>query len=191
MASAPENEQAYIEALGKRCSGAANQDGARLDDEYASAMRQLAVRYPDDLDAQTLFADSLLNRHRYHWYSAEGHPEEGSEEALSVLTSVILRDPEHYYAHHLYVHELDTSPHPEYALDSAHALHRLTPGAGHLVHMGGHIFMSVGDLETAARVNEEAAAADREVFKLTPASDIYRYGYYGSTRMRAGPRTCS
>jgi hypothetical protein len=82
MASAPDNEKAYIEALGKRCSGAANQDGARLDDEYASAMRQLAARYPDDLDAQTLFADSLLNRHRYHWYSAEGHPEEGSEEVL-------------------------------------------------------------------------------------------------------------
>ncbi len=178
MGSAPENERAYIEALGKRCSGAANQDGARLDDEYASAMRQLATRYPDDLDAQTLFADSLLNRHRYHWYSAEGHPEEGSEETLAVLTSVILRDPEHYYAHHLYVHELDTSPHPEYALDSAHALHRLTPGAGHLVHMGGHIFMSVGDLEMAARVNEEAAAADRDLFKRAPASDVYVYGYY-------------
>jgi tetratricopeptide (TPR) repeat protein len=83
---------------------------------------------------------------------------------LGVLTSVILRDPEHYYAHYLDVHELDTSPHPEYALDSARALHRLTPGAGHLVHMGGHIFMSVGDLEMAARVNEEAAAADRELF---------------------------
>jgi tetratricopeptide (TPR) repeat protein len=178
MASAPENEKAYIEALGKRCSGAANQDGARLDDEYASAMRQLAARYPDDLDAQTLFADSLLNRHRFHWYGAEGHPEEGSEEVLSVLASVILRDPEHYYAHHLYVHELDTSPHPEYALASAEALHRLTPGAPHLVHMGGHIFLSVGDLEMAARVNEEAAAADRELFKRAPASDAYRYGYY-------------
>jgi tetratricopeptide (TPR) repeat protein len=179
MASAPDNEKAYIEALGKRCSGAANQNGAGLDDEYASAMRQLAARYPDDLDAQTLFADSLLNRHRYHWYSSEGHPEEGSEEVLGVLTSVILRDPEHYYAHHLYVHELDTSPHPEYALDSANALHRLTPGAPHLVHMGGHIFMSVGDLEMAARVNEEAAAADRELFKLAPPSDVYRSGYYG------------
>jgi tetratricopeptide (TPR) repeat protein len=178
MASAPENERAYIEALGKRCSGAANQDGARLDDEYASAMRQLAARYPDDLDAQTLFADSLLNRHRYHWYNAEGHPEEGSEEVLAVLTSVILRDPEHYYAHHLYVHELDTSPHPEYALASAAALHRLIPGAGHLVHMGGHIFLSVGNLEMAARVNEEAAAADRELFKLAPPSNIYVYGYY-------------
>ena len=179
MASAPENEKAYIEALGKRCSGATSQDGAGLDEDYASAMRHLATRYPDDLDAQTLFADSLLNRHRYHWYSAEGHPEEGSEEILGVLTSVILRDPEHYGAHHLYVHDLDTSPHPEYALASAAALRRLIPGAGHLVHMGGHIFMSVGDLETAARVNEEAAAADREFFERAPASDIYRYGYYG------------
>ena len=78
----------------------------------------------------------------------------------------------------MYVHELDTSPHPEYALDSAHALHRLTPGAAHLVHMGGHIFLSVGDLEMAARVNEEAAAADRELFKRAPASDVYVYGYY-------------
>jgi tetratricopeptide (TPR) repeat protein len=179
MASAPENEKAYIEALGKRCSGAANQEGTRPDEEYASAMRQLAARYPDDLDAQTLFADSLLNLHRYHWYNAEGHPEEGSEEILAVLTSVILRDPEHFGAHHFYVHELDTSPHPEYALDSAHALHRLTPGAAHLVHMGGHIFMTVGDLEMAARVNEEAVAADRELFKRGPASVVYGYGYYG------------
>ena len=124
-------------------------------------------------------ADSLLNRHRYHWYSAEGHPEEGSEEILGVLTSVILRDPEHYYAHHLYVHELDTSPHPEYALASAAALQRLTPGSAHLVHMGGHIFMSVGDLEMAARVNEEAVAADRELFKLAPAGVVYGFGYYG------------
>ena len=123
MATAPENEQGYIKALAKRCAGAANQDGARLDNEYASAMRELAARYPDDLDAQTLFAESLLNLHRYHWYSADGHTEEGSEEILSVLTSVILQDPEHYYAHHLYVHVLDTSPHPEYALNSAHALH--------------------------------------------------------------------
>ena len=145
MASAPENEKAYIEALGKRCSGAANQDGARLDEEYASAMRQLAARYPDDLDAQTLFADSLLNRHRYHWYSAEGHPEEGSEEVLGVLTSVILRIRRLLRAH-LYVHELDTSPHPEYALDSA-LLFTTYAGAAHLVHMDGHIFMSVGDLE--------------------------------------------
>lgn len=178
MANAPENERAYIEALAKRCSGAANPDGARLDEEYATAMRGLASRYPDDLDAQTLFADSLLNLHRYHWYSAEGHPEEGAEEVLDLLTSIILRDPEHYGAHHLYVHELDTSPHPEYALASAEALHRLTPGAAHLVHMGGHIFLSVGDLEMAARVNEEAAAADRELFKRAAPSDIYSAGYY-------------
>jgi tetratricopeptide (TPR) repeat protein len=178
MGNAPENEKAYIEALEKRCSGAANQDGARLDDEYAAAMRGLASRYRDDLDAQTLFADSLLNRHRYHWYSAEGHPEEGSEEVLDLLSSIILRDPEHYGAHHLFVHELDTSPHPEYALASAEALHRLIPGAGHLVHMGGHIFLSVGDLEMAARVNEEAAAADREFLKRNTPSDVYVYGYY-------------
>ena len=43
--------------------------------------------------------------------------------------------------------------------------------------MGGHIFLSVGDLEMAARVNEEAVAADRELFKRAPAGVVY--GYYG------------
>lgn len=57
-------------------------------------------------------------------------------------------------------------------IPSTHWIAHITPGAGHPVHMGGHIFMSVGDLEMAARVNEEAAAADREFFKCAAASDI-------------------
>jgi hypothetical protein len=46
--------------------------------------------------------------------------------------------------------------------------------------MGGHIFLRVGDLEMAARVDEEAVAADRELFKRAPAGVVvYGYGYYG------------
>ncbi len=181
--TAPENEQAYIEALAKRCSDAPKPDGEREDIDYATAMQDLASRYPDDLDAQTLYADSLMNLHRYDWYEPSGAPAHShGDDAGTIqrmLESVIQRDPDHFGAHHFYVHLMDTSPTPQYALASAAALRRLAPGLGHIVHMGGHIFLTVGDLEMAARVNEEAAAADRELFKRAPPSDIYGYGYYG------------
>jgi len=42
--------------------------------------------------------------------------------------------------------------------------------------MDGHIFMSVGDLETAARFSEEAAAADRELSTIAVNSGANRNG---------------
>ncbi len=181
--TAPENERAYIEALAKRCSDAPNPDGEREDRDYAAAMRDLSSRYPDDLDAQTLYADSLMNLHRYDWYepaSPQIHSHGDDAGAIQrMLESVIQRDPDHFGAHHFYVHLLDTSPTPQYALASAAALRHLAPGMGHIVHMGGHIFLTVGDLEMAARVNEEAAESDRELFKRAPPSDVYAFMYYG------------
>jgi tetratricopeptide (TPR) repeat protein len=181
--AAPENEQTYIEALAKRCSDDPKSDGEREDGDYAAAMHALASRYPDDLDAQTLYADSMMNLHRYDWYEPSGAPAHShGDDAGTIqrlLESVIQRDPEHFGAHHFYVHLMDTSPTPQYALASAAALRNLAPGLGHIVHMGGHIFLTVGDLEMAARVNEEAAESDRELFKRSPPSDPYAFLYYG------------
>src|SRR5262249_17903206 len=151
----------------------------RLDKDYADAMRTLASQYSDDLDAQTLYADSLMNLHRYDWYGPDGRPThshwEGANEIQRLLESVIQRDPEHFGAHHFYVHLMDTSPNPQYALASAAALRRLAPGAGHIVHMGGHIFMTVGDMEMAASLNEQAVEADRELFKRSSPSNSYAF----------------
>src|SRR5262249_40462327 len=52
-------EQAYIQALAARYAPAPVADRAPLDRAYADAMRELARRDPDDLDAATLFAEAL------------------------------------------------------------------------------------------------------------------------------------
>jgi hypothetical protein len=44
-------EQAWVNALATRYSAAPQADRAALDREYADAMRALAKRFPDDLDA--------------------------------------------------------------------------------------------------------------------------------------------
>ncbi|HEY3706321.1 MAG TPA: hypothetical protein VGL22_14760 [Terracidiphilus sp.] len=60
-ASAPQIEKDYIAALGRRFTHEANPDYQQLNANYAMAMRDLSTRYPDDLDAATLCADSMMN----------------------------------------------------------------------------------------------------------------------------------
>ena len=172
-------ERGYISALAKRCSGDAKADWGKIDSAYRDAMRELVKQYPDDLDAASLYADALMNLHRYQWYDADHKSAEETPEILGVLETIMRRDPDHPLANHLYIHLLDTSPHPEYALASAYRLSNTAPGAGHLVHMPSHIFLALGDYEMTARVNERAAQADREYIRLTGISgNIYTYVYY-------------
>lgn len=178
MAKAPGHEQAYIEALAKRFSGDTKADGKQLGIEYSKAMATLAQRYPDDLDAATLYADSKMVLNAWKLWSPDGKPAEGTEEAVQVLESVLARDPDHIGANHLYIHVVEASPRPERALASADKLGTLTPAAGHLVHMPAHIYMRVGNYEAAARSNDLAAKADRAYIQNTGARGTYGAGYY-------------
>ena len=53
-------ERAYIKALAKRYSLSSAADRQARDRAYADAMRELSRRYPNDLDAATLFAAALM-----------------------------------------------------------------------------------------------------------------------------------
>jgi tetratricopeptide (TPR) repeat protein len=158
---ATERERAYIQALAKRYSDDPKVDLRKLDEEYASAMRELFKLYPDDLDAATLYAESLMDLHPWKLWSLDGRPTEGTEEILAVLESVLRRDPNHLGANHYYIHATEASPHPEWALASARRLETLAPAAGHLVHMPAHTYMRVGDYSAAARTTAAGADADR------------------------------
>jgi tetratricopeptide (TPR) repeat protein len=54
----------------------------------------------------------------------------------------------------------------------------LVPGAGHLVHMPGHIFLQTGDYELAAKTNVNAAAADKAFVERTGATGVYPLMYW-------------
>jgi tetratricopeptide (TPR) repeat protein len=158
---APENERTYIQALANRYSNDPTVDLRKLDADYAHAMRELSRRYPDDLDAATLFAESLMDLHPWKLWSLDGKPSEDTEEIVSVLESVLQRDPNHIGANHYYIHTMEASSHPERALASARRLETLVPAAGHLVHMPAHIYMRTGEYAAAARSNALAAETDR------------------------------
>jgi tetratricopeptide (TPR) repeat protein len=160
LTQAPERERAYLQAVATWCPEYKPR-------AYIDAMRALTARYPDDLDALTIYADSLLIPVRWHWYSGDGKPAAGVPEAEHALEEVIRRWPEHAGANHLYIHAVESSPSPERGIASAQRLMGIVPAAGHLVHMPGHIWLVLGDWETAANVNDRAVAVDRDYFAAT------------------------
>jgi tetratricopeptide (TPR) repeat protein len=158
---ASERERDYIQALSRRYSSNPKVDLRKLDADYAVAMRELSKHYPDDLDAATLYAESLMDLHPWKLWSLDSRPTEGTEEILAVLESVLRRDPNHLGANHYYIHATEASLHPEWALASARRLETLAPAAGHLVHMPAHTYMRVGDYTAADHSNAVAAEIDR------------------------------
>jgi len=176
---AAENERAYVEALAVRyVADPANADRAQLARDYAAAMKALSAKYPDDLDAATLYAESLMNLHPWKLWTPEGEPGEDTVEILNVLESVLKRDPVHPGANHYYIHSVEASAHPEKALASAARLETLVPSAGHLVHMPAHIYMRTGDYVAAEKANAVAAEVDRKYIRATGAQGMYPMMYY-------------
>ena len=171
VAGIAESERAYLEAAATRCP-------AYDPGKYIAAMKALAARYPDDLDAQTLYAESLMIPIRWKWYRADGTPAAGELEAERALEGVLRRVPSHAGANHFYIHAVESSKTPERAVPSAQRLMAIVPAAGHLVHMPGHIWLVLGDWETAAIVNERAAEVDRKYFAASNVTSSAYGGYY-------------
>jgi tetratricopeptide (TPR) repeat protein len=177
--AAAENERAYVEALSRRyVADPAASDKAQLSRDYATAMRELSAKYPDDLDAATLYAESLMNLHPWKLWTPDGTPGEDTVEIVAVLESVLKRDPYHPGANHYYIHAVEASREPERALPSAARLETLVPSAGHLVHMPSHIYMRTGDYVAAEKSNAVAADVDREYIRATGAQGMYPMMYY-------------
>ncbi len=175
---APRHEQDYVAALAKRYSTDPHADLQQLAQEYSAAMGELTRRYPDDLDAATLYAESLMDLRPWRLWTADGTPAEGTETIVAVLESVLRRDPQHVGANHYYIHAVEASPHPERAYASAKRLETLVPMAGHLVHMPAHIYVRTGDYDAAARSNEAAVRVDRAYMEATGVQGVYPLMYY-------------
>lgn len=175
---APEPERDYIHALAKRYGPDPKADRKPLAIAYKEAMGELAKKYPDDLDAATLYAESAMNLRPWKLWTPDGQPAEGTLEIVATLESVLRRNPDHPGANHYYIHAIEASPHPERGLAAANRLGPLAPAAGHLVHMPSHIYMRVGDYAAAAEANARAAEADEAYIRRRNPTGPYPMMYY-------------
>ncbi|MGH7501627.1 MAG: tetratricopeptide repeat protein [Longimicrobiales bacterium] len=176
MSGASEQEQAYIRALAKRYAATSAAQSPARDSAYARAMGELAKQYPDDDDALVLAADAVMNLSPWDYWLSKEQPKPLMAEAIRSLETVLARSPDHAGACHLFIHSVEEAQ-PDRAVACADRLGSLMPGAGHIAHMPGHIYIRVGRYGDAIDRNIHATHADSAILKDIVPDGMYRIGY--------------
>ncbi len=120
-------EAAYVQALSKRSAVRPVADRAGLDSAYADAMKDVAARFPEDPDAQVLYADALMNLSPWNYWTRDGKPRPATPLILGSLEGVLDRMPDHPGACHLLIHAVEANV-PERAVTCAERLASRCPG---------------------------------------------------------------
>lgn len=174
--NASQKEQDIINALTFRYSKD-SVDIAELNIAYMEKMAVVAEKYPNDADILTLYAAAIMNTVPWNYWDEDGNPSPNIAEAKLALETAVKITPNHPGANHYYIHMVEL-PKPDLGVASADILRDLLPGAGHLVHMPGHIYMRVGRYEDAVIANQKAILADEHYISQCFAQGMYPLAYY-------------
>jgi tetratricopeptide (TPR) repeat protein len=153
-------EQAYIDALAVRYVQNFDPENTKAQNEaYAEAMRALAARFPNDLDAQTLFGEALLQTYPQGATLSLEDPK--VQEIVAAFERVLASDVRHPGACHLYIHTTESTE-PQRAEACAQFLGQSIPGASHINHMPSHAWNQLGRWGDSVRANLQAWHNDQK-----------------------------
>lgn len=173
-------ERALIEALAERYGPDPIANRTAQDSAWAVAMEAVAAKYPNDPDVLTLTAASIMNLSPWNYWTGpyeERSPRPGTERAVELVRSALALDANHPGACHYLIHVVEAA-YPEWAVECADRLAALMPGAGHIVHMPGHIYLRVGRYADAVEANQHAVHADETYIADLGPINIYTSAYY-------------
>jgi tetratricopeptide (TPR) repeat protein len=169
LAKAPtEREKGYLRAV-EALYGAG--DKRTRDVRYAESMRRMHERYPDDLEAASLYALALLG-------TCEGQRDYATYmKAAAIVEEVFAANPRHPGAAHYLIHSYDDPVHAPLGLRAARVYGKIAGAAPHAQHMPSHIFLALGmwDDETAANEISWRVSDERVTSRKLP---IEERGYH-------------
>jgi len=176
----PPVERMLIEALSERYGPDPAVDRPALDSAYAAAMERIVEAHPRDPDVLTLYAASLMNLSPWHYWEGPydartARP--GTRRILASLEDALAIDRNHPGACHYLIHAVEAA-FPERAVECADRLAALMPGAGHIVHMPGHIYIRVGRYPDAVQANRHAVHQDESFIADQNQRSVYTGAYY-------------
>lgn len=174
-----EAEQGLIEALAPLFDTETYPDVAARTQAFIEAAEANYAENPEDLEAAFLVSHGIMMSTPWTYYDPDdGSPLPGVERALQVMEDGMARNPGHPGLTHLHIHLLEASFEPGRAEASADRLESLTPMAGHMVHMPGHIYMRVGRYDDAIATNQRSLNADDAVVAEWGNRELPRTGTY-------------
>lgn len=144
-----------------RSPGSTSEPADPLDIAYAAYMRQLAERYPADLDVLAHYAEAEMVATRGGWWDdTTGKPYGRIGEVANLVEAGLANNPGHVGLNHYMIHAVDAAAVASRAVAAAERLGKLAPKSPHLLHMPSHTYAHVGRYADATRVNQLAVAAD-------------------------------
>ncbi len=142
---------------------------------YTKAMEALAQRYPEDDEAQILYAIALNT-------SASPADKTYAQQlkGAAILEPISKRLPQHPGVTHYLIHLYDYPATAAKGLDAANRYAKIAPAAPHAQHMPSHIYTRVGYWKESIASNiasARAAKADREPADQLHGMDYLVYAY--------------
>ena len=165
-------EQDYIAAV-----EAFYKDGDKIDHRtralaYEKAMEQVALRYPDDMEAQIFYALALNTT-----ALASDKTYANQLKAAAVLEKVFTDQPNHPGAAHYLIHSYDYPPIAEKGIPAARRYADIAPSAPHALHMPSHIFTRRGLWQDSIDSNLKSKNSTDNHFDRLHALDYLVYAY--------------
>ena len=146
-------EKAYIAAITAFYSHSNKLDHAARAKAYSAAMKKVYETYPDDHEAATFYALSLLS---------SDETLERRKEAAAILEKLFVIEPDHPGVPHYLIHAYDTPELAELGIPAARKYAQIAPAAPHALHMPSHIFARVGLWQDDINSNLASIAATRK-----------------------------
>ncbi|MDL9999440.1 hypothetical protein QTI24_12545 [Variovorax sp. J22P240] len=147
-----QRERDYLDALGVMYADYDKVDHRTRVQAYAKAMEQLALRYPDDDEAQIYYALAL---------NISAPPTDKTYasqlKGADILEQIAKRQPQHPGVAHYLIHLYDSPALADKGLAAARRYSSIAPAAAHAQHMPSHVFTRVGYWKESIASNTESS----------------------------------
>ena len=169
-AKATAREQGYIAAIAAFYSNSEKLDHDARAKAYSDAMKKVYEAYPDDHEAATFYALSLL--------ASEPHDDASfanRKAAAAILEKLFATEPDHPGVAHYLIHAYDKPQLAQLGIPAARRYAQVAPAAPHALHMPSHIFARVGLWQDDIKSNLASIAATRKTAAMHMGGEGHQF----------------
>jgi tetratricopeptide (TPR) repeat protein len=173
-------------AVGQSCHGPVGSRERAL--AYEKGMRELAQKYPDDVEAQTFYSLAIL---AVGYATPNDTTLSKQLEAAGILEKLRAKNANHPGITHYLIHSYDYPALAERGLSAAQVYASIAPWVPHALHMPSHIFTRLGMWEESVAANRASAEASRAYAKMrqreaTESEELHALDYAAYSYLEEG-----
>ena len=164
-------ERGYITAADAYFARDTNLTYEQRVQSYVNAMAKVHAANPNDVDASSFYALSLVSLA----YKDDEHGSQHRQDALAILLPLFTANPDHPGVAHYIIHAADTPALAPQALEAARRYAKIAPDSAHALHMPAHTFTRLGLWQESIDSNVAAEAVAAKALAAHEAEAHYQF----------------